>query len=107
MTSTFLYGTFRTNEHVCLDMDRFCSFDNWLCDLISENWQLMLCLFPSYLNHAFVYFNVISATIYVMYLLRFKLQHALTTKHTLHSRVKLSITQNLDCCFSKVCRITV
>ena len=26
-----------------------------------------LCLFPSYLNHAFVYFNEISATIYLMY----------------------------------------
>ena len=32
------------HERVCLDMHYFCSFDNWLCDLISANWQLMLCL---------------------------------------------------------------
>ena len=25
-------------------MDRFCSFDNWLCNPISENWQLTLTL---------------------------------------------------------------
>ena len=44
-----MYGTFRTNERVCsdtdcffLDSDRFCSFDNWLCDPISENWLLTL-----------------------------------------------------------------
>ena len=31
------------HERVCLDMHRFCSFDNWLCDPISANWQLTLC----------------------------------------------------------------
>ena len=30
------------HECVCLDMHRFCSFDNWLCDPISANWQLTL-----------------------------------------------------------------
>ena len=25
-----------------LGMHRFCSFDNWLCNPISANWQLML-----------------------------------------------------------------
>ena len=64
MTITFLYGTFRTNEHVCLDMhrvcldmhrvcldkDRFCSFDNWLCDPISENWQLTLASFEIFVD---------------------------------------------------------
>ena len=33
---------FTNHEHVCLDMHYFCSFDNWLCDLISENWQVTL-----------------------------------------------------------------
>ena len=42
MTSTFLYGTFRANKRVCLDIHRFCSFDNWLSNPISKNWQLML-----------------------------------------------------------------
>ena len=42
MTSSFPYGTFCANEHVCSDTDRFCLFDNWLCDPISENWQLTL-----------------------------------------------------------------
>ena len=36
MTSNFLYGTFRANKRVCLDIHRFCSFDNWLYDPISE-----------------------------------------------------------------------
>ena len=40
MTSSFLYGTIRANKCACLDMDRFCSFNN--CDPISENWQLTL-----------------------------------------------------------------
>ena len=31
----------------CSDVDRFCSFDNWLCDPISENWQLMLAMSQS------------------------------------------------------------
>ena len=44
MTSTFLYGTFRANECVCLDIHGFYSFDNWLCDPISEYWQLTLCV---------------------------------------------------------------
>ena len=30
------------HERVCLDMHRFCSFDNWLGDPISANWQLTL-----------------------------------------------------------------
>ena len=42
MTSSF-YRTFCTNKRVYSDSDRFCSFDNWLCDPISENWQLTLC----------------------------------------------------------------
>ena len=31
---------------------------------------------------------------------KLKLLHKLTTEHTLHGRVKSSITQNHDCCFS-------
>ena len=52
MASAFLVKDFaQTNvfvwlctnhERVCLDMHRFCSFDNWMCDLISANWKLML-----------------------------------------------------------------
>ena len=42
VASTFLYGSFHANKHVCLDMHCFCSFDNWLYDPISEIWQLML-----------------------------------------------------------------
>ena len=64
-------------------------------------------LFPSYLNHAFVYFNQISATTYLSYVsstcyrvYKLKLVHKLTTKHTLHSKVKLPIAQILDCCFA-------
>ena len=34
------------HERVCLDIHRFCSFDNWLCDPISGNWQLTLCVLP-------------------------------------------------------------
>ena len=30
------------HEHVCLNIHCFCSFNNWLCDLISENWRLTL-----------------------------------------------------------------
>ena len=42
-TQTNVFVWICTNhEHVCLDMHRFCSFDNWLCDLISANWQLTL-----------------------------------------------------------------
>ena len=26
------------HECICLDIHHFCSFDNWQCDLISENW---------------------------------------------------------------------
>ena len=32
------------HERVCLDMHRFCSFDNWLCEPISANWQLTLAI---------------------------------------------------------------
>ena len=35
-----------SHKRVCLDMHCFCSFDNWLCNLISENWQLTLVLSP-------------------------------------------------------------
>ena len=42
MTRTFLCGSFYANKRVCLDMDRFCSFDYWLYDPVSENWQLTL-----------------------------------------------------------------
>ena len=38
----FSCGRFHTNKHVCLDMHCFCLFDNWLCDLIPENWWLTL-----------------------------------------------------------------
>ena len=56
-----------------------------------------LCLLLSYLNHAFVYYNQICATIYLMYPLQVKeFVHKLTTEYTLHSSVKLSITQNID-----------
>ena len=44
------------------------------------------------------------ATIYLMYPLLVKectKLHKRTTEHTLHSRVNLSITQNIDCCFPK------
>ena len=44
MTSTSLYGRFHTNECLCLDIHRFCSLDNWLCNPISENWQLKIWL---------------------------------------------------------------
>ena len=30
------------HECICLDMHRCFSFDNWLCDPISANWQLTL-----------------------------------------------------------------
>ena len=40
VTSNFLYGRFRANKRVCLDMHCFCSFDNWLCNLISKNGYL-------------------------------------------------------------------
>ena len=66
-----------------------------------------LYLLPSYLNHAFVYFNQISATIYLIIIsstcyriYKLKSLHKLTTEYTLHSRVKLSIPQNMVCCFS-------
>ena len=38
------------------------------CDgLAFYSFNYPVCLFPLYLNHAFVYFNEISATIYLMY----------------------------------------
>ena len=54
----------------------------------------------------YVSFNQIYATIYLMYPLlvkefyKLKLLHTLTTEHTLHGRANLSITQNVDYCFS-------
>ena len=45
------------------------------------------------------YLSYVSCTSYKIY--KLKLLHNLTTEHTLHSRVKLSIAhdQNIDCCF--------
>jgi len=44
ITITFLYwqvfpeGTFCVNECVCLNTHHVCSIDNWLCELITNNW---------------------------------------------------------------------
>ena len=35
--------------------------------LTFDSFNYLLCLFPSYLNYAFVYFNQISTTIYLMH----------------------------------------
>ena len=77
-----------------------------LHELAFYSFTYPLCLFPSYLNHVFVCFNQISPTIYLMYPLHVKEfiswnwhVYKLTTEHTLHSRVKRSIAQTLDCCF--------
>ena len=45
------------------------------------SFNYLLCLFPSYLNHAFVYFNRISTTIYLMYLHTLKNLHAKITTY--------------------------
>ena len=63
-----------------------------LVSLISQSY---LSIFQPYLCYYLSYVSLIS---YRMY--KLKLLHKLTTEHTLHSRVKLSITKNLDCCFS-------
>ena len=55
MTSTFDYGTFYANECVCLDIHPFCSFDNWLSNPISENWQLILYTIVSLLMTTLAY----------------------------------------------------
>ena len=61
-------------------------------------------LFSLYLNNAFKYFNETCATISVLPLLQVKkftnYIQRITIEHTLHSRVKLSIIQNLGCWFS-------
>ena len=44
------------------------------------------------------YLSYVSSTSYKIY--KLKLPHKLTTERILHSRVKLSIAQNVDCCFS-------
>ena len=49
--------------------------------------KLILCYYLTY----------VSSNSYRIY--KLKLLHMLTTEHTLHSRVNLSITQNIDCCF--------
>ena len=44
-TQTNVFVWLCTNhERVCLDIHRFCSFDNWLCDPMSTNWQLTLAV---------------------------------------------------------------
>ena len=39
-----LVWIYTNHERVCLYMHHFCSFDNWLCNPISANWQLTLSL---------------------------------------------------------------
>ena len=65
-----------------------------------------LCFFPHistmplYIfqpNFCYYLSYVSSTSIYKVELL-----HKLTTEHTLHSRVKISITQNLNCYFPKI-----
>ena len=60
--------------------------------LISEP---CLCIFQPNLCY---YLSYVSSTSYKIY--KLKLLHKLTTEHTLHSGVKPSIAQNVDCCFS-------
>ena len=57
--------------------------------------QPCLCVFQRNLCY---YLSYVSSTSYKIY--KLKLPHKLTTEHTLHGRVKLSIAQNVDCCFS-------
>ena len=34
VASFSLDGSFQANQRICLNVNHFCSFDNWLCDLI-------------------------------------------------------------------------
>ena len=75
----------------------------WACGL----WiNLLVYLFLSYLSHALLDFGetctFLSLNAYSTSTAIFRLILLLnvTAEHTLHSRVKDSITQNQDCCFS-------
>ena len=59
--------------------------------------QPYLCVFQPNLCY---YLSYVSSTSYKIY--KLKLPHKLTTERALHSRVKLSIAQNVDCCFPKI-----
>ena len=74
--------------------------------LAFDSLNYSLCLFPSYISTMplcilmkFVLLFIL-CIFYKLKLYKLKLLNKLTTEHTLHSRVKLSITQNLDCYFS-------
>ena len=63
----------------------------WACGL----WISLFGILVFLISQPCLYIFPTSKAIY-----KLKLQHKLTTEHTLHSRVKSSITQNQDCCFS-------
>ena len=42
MQTNMFVWIYTNHGPVCLDMHCYCLFDNWLCDLIPENWQLTL-----------------------------------------------------------------
>ena len=65
--------------------------------LVSLNSQPCLCIFQP---NSCYYLSYVSSTSQRIY--KLELLHKLTTEYTLHSRVKLSITQNLNCCFPKI-----
>ena len=65
--------------------------------LVSLITQSCVCIFQPNLCY---YLSYVSSTSYRIY--KLKLLHKLTTEHTLHSRVNLSIMQNVDCCFLKL-----
>ena len=58
----------------------------------------IMCLYSS--TKFMLLFIYVSSTSWRIY--KLKLRHKLTTEHTLHSQVKLSITQNVDCIFLKL-----
>ena len=63
--------------------------------LVSLIIQPCVCIFQPNLCY---YLSYVSSTSYRIY--KLKLVCKLTTEHPLHSRVNLSITQNLGCCVS-------
>ena len=65
--------------------------------LVSLISQPCVCIFQPNFCYYLSYVSSTSLRIH-----KLKLVHKLITKHTLHSRVKLIITQNLDCCFPKM-----
>ena len=74
----------------------------WACSLWISLFGILFChisAMPLYfwwsLCYCLPYVSPTSKAIY-----KLKLLHKLTTEHTLHNRVKSSITQNQDCCFS-------